>query len=231
MNLHFHILEHLKTNAETGISGFGIFSLKNKGAEISNEQSILPPAKEIVFQKDYENRSRAFVTYLSQKENVSEFEAELELKKSTNHWKDKLGSNKEFIIEGIGEFRNAENILVFKGKRIEELAPDFYGLEEIKFSEIKNTDPQINLQEEDTATGDSYQFNRSILWIFLVAVPIAGIIYFSITNREMLFGEKADFTVKNSTKRIKETKIAKDSAKTKAVQDTLKADTLKNHLK
>ena len=90
MNLPLHILNFLKTNHKTEISGFGTFSLKNSGATISSEQSILPPAKEIVFVANYENRNRAFIQYVSQQENLPEFDTELELKKHTNQWKSKL---------------------------------------------------------------------------------------------------------------------------------------------
>ena len=227
MNLPFHILNFLKTNRKTEISGFGTFSLKNSGATISSEQSILPPAKEIVFVADYENRDRTFIQHISQQENLGEFDVELELKKHTNQWKNKLEANQEFEIETIGTFRNIENELHFKGKRIDELAPDFYGLEEIKIPEIKNKVSQKENRKTASETENSYKFNKSILWIFLVAIPVAGILYFGIANPELLFGKKSNLYTTNSTHRIEPKKQINDSLKQAAIQDSLKKDSLK----
>ena len=227
MNLPLHILNFLKTNHKTEISGFGTFSLKNSGATISNEQSILPPAKEIVFVADYENRNRTFIQYISQQENLPEFDAELELKKRTNQWKSVLETNQEVEIENIGTFRNVENELYFKGKRIDELAPDFYGLEEIKIPEIKNKISSKETINSGQKSKNSYKFNKSILWIFLVAIPVAGIVYFGITNPELLFGKKSDLSVTSSTRRIEPQKPINDSLKQAVIQDSIKKDSLK----
>jgi hypothetical protein len=40
-------------------------------------------------------------------------------------------------------------------------------------------------------TEKDYQFNKSILWAFLVIIPILGIVYVAYTQQELLFGEKS----------------------------------------
>lgn len=227
MNPADYIPEYLISNAKAEISSFGVFGLKNTGAVINDQQRILPPAKEITFIPDYETKDRGFLKFVSGKENISEFEAELALKKYTNQWKAKLEADQEIYIENVGIFSNNENGISFKGERIETSAPDFYGLEEIKISEIKKADDSLKVSENDENEKNSYRFNNSILWIFLIAVPVLGIIYFALTNQELLFGKKTDFSVKTSTHRIEKKSIKPDSLKSNIVQDSLKKDSVK----
>lgn len=227
MNPANHILEYLTANSKAEISSFGIFGLKNSGAKMNDGQKILPPAKEVTFVPDYETKDRGFLKFVSEKENISEFEAELALKKYTNQWKAKLDADQEIYIENVGTFRNNENGIFFKGERIETSAPDFYGLEEIKISEIKKADDFLKVSEDEENEENSYRFNNSILWIFLIAVPVLGILYFGITNQEMIFGKKTDFSVKNSTHRIEKKPAQTDSLKNNIVQDSLKKDSVK----
>ena len=227
MNLTDHILEYLINNTKAEISSFGVFGLKNSGARINDEQRILPPAKEITFVPDFETKDLGFLKYVSTKENISHFEAELELKKETNQWKSKLENQQEIHLENIGIFKNSENQILFEGKRIETSAPDFYGLEEITISEIKKSEEKPNISTELENEKKSSGFNKSILWIFLVLVPVLAILYFAFANQELLFGKKKDFSVKTSTHRIDKKEKKPDSAKTKIVQDSIKKDSVK----
>lgn len=225
MDLTFYLLEHLKKHGRTEISGFGVFSLANTGAAISNGQSILPPAKEITFAPDREIRNRDFIRDLAREQHISEFDAELELKKFTNRYNSKIDAGENFEIEKIGAFQFEEGNLIFKGMRISGPEPDFYGLEEIRLSEIHSASPETR-PAEATESGSDYRFRKSILLIFLVAVPVAGIIFLGIRYPEMIFGKKSRLTVNNSTHRI-EKKPAADSVRQKAVADTLVSDSVR----
>ncbi len=229
MNIPVHILEFLKVHHKAEISGFGTFSLKNTTAAISEDGKILPPAKQIAFSPDFEIRNSAFIHYISQTEKVSEFEVELELKKTTNHWKNKLEADQKVEIPEIGTIWNNENGLQFKGERMEDSSPDFYGLEEISLAEIKRSKNSDIAPVESIHEKDDYTFNKSILWIFLIAIPVLGLLFFGITRRELLFGKKSfdEVSIKTSTKRIPKNSVQVDSAKIK-LQDSLKNDSLKN---
>jgi len=227
MNPAHYIPEYLIRNAKAEISSFGVFGLKNSGAVINEQQLILPPAKEITFVPDYETKDDGFLKYVSERENISLFEAELQLKKYTNQWKASLEADREVHIENTGFFRNSENGIIFKGARIENSTPDFYGLEEIKISEIKKTDDFSDDTKNEEEEQNAYRFNNSILWIFLIAFPLAGIFYFAATNQELLFGKKTDFSVKTSTHRIEKKIPENDSLKNKTVQDSIKKDSVK----
>lgn len=222
MNIPFHILNFLKTNNKVIVDGFGVFYLKNTGAIIREEGKILPPAKEIAFEVDHEIRNKDLIRYISEEENKPEIDVEIELKKNTTHWKNLLDNTTEVQLDHIGKFWNENDVLHFRGNRVEELSPDFYGLEEINLSEIKSVEqPNEELIEEEEE--GSYKFNNSILWIFLIVVPVAGLLYFGITNQELIFGKKSmkDAPIKTSTKRIPE--APKDSLGMKKA-DSLKID-------
>jgi hypothetical protein len=130
----------------------------------------------------------------------------------------------------LGRLNQGDEGLSFFGKRLSSDHPDFYGLEEIRFSDISDGE---RLMETSSKEKD-YKFSKSILWIFLVAVPVAGIVYLAITQQELLFGKKSfdSLSVQTKTKRIEKTVPVKvDSAQLK-ISDSirkagLKADSLK----
>lgn len=195
MNLSFHLLQFLKKNGTAIIPGFGVFELKNTVAAISENDKILPPSKKIIFHQDFSVSNPDFVTYLSHSENISEFEAELQLKTLTNRWKSSLETDQDLELEKIGTFHVFENKIQLEGEKIQEQIPDFYGLEEIKLSDLHS------VQTAETKEV-AYQFNNSILWLFLILIPILGLCYLGFTNQELLFGKKSDLSIKNSTHRI-----------------------------
>ena len=219
MNITNYINEFLKERNSVVVSGFGEFFLKNSKAVVDEKtKSILPPAKEIGFNIDYEAKDQGLINFISQKSGLSQSETEADLKKLADYWKKQLSENHLIDIEGLGTFYQSENAVTFKGARIEKTSPDFYGLEEIDLQNLK-TPLAHNTSVED------YKINKSILWIFLLILPVAGLIFLAFTQRERLFGKKSfdDLSVKTSTHRIKT-----DSAKiNQAKADSLKIDSLR----
>lgn len=228
MNIAAYLSGFLKSHYQVKVPGFGTFSLQNAGASLSEDGKILPPSQQISFEPDFETRDSEFVWYIAEQAGISEFEAELELKKLTNHWKNKLEADQEVDIPGVGKFWNEDSGIQFKGERLESSSPDFYGLEEISLSEIRQSSnaPQPAFQEAETE--GEYQFNNSILWIFLVGIPVLGLLFLGLTKQELIFGKKSfdEVSIKTSTKRIKKDSVKVDSAEIKH-QDSLKQDSLK----
>lgn len=220
MNTTALILEFLKKNDSVEVPGFGIFSLKNSRAKIDSEtNSILPPVKEIDFAVDYEAQNGALVNYFATQKNISAVEASNQLKSETDYWKKTLVENGELNLDNLGQIHQTENGIAFKGSRIEKSSPDFYGLEEINLSNLKKSSTGNVSKDSD------YQFNKSILWLFLLIIPVAGIVFLAFTQSEKLFGKKSftDTPVKSSTRRIEP-----DSSKIKAaIADSLKLDSIK----
>lgn len=226
MSIVKHITGFLKTKGSVTVPGFGKFFLQNSQAKFEEETgSILPPAKETGFNIDYEaGANPALLSLISSNENISVEEAEAELKKQTDYWKKQLTENDELIIEGLGKFRKAESDIKFTGERVETSVPDFYGLEQIDLKNLKKTSVQSSNSEGD------YRFNRTILWIFLLVIPIAGLAYLAITQKELLFGKKSfnNLSVQTSTHRIKKDTLKLQKARQDSIRlDSLKTDSLK----
>lgn len=189
MNISEYILEYLKEFGFAKIPDFGAFSFKNSQAVINPEdQSILPPAYEIAFESDYELQSDEFIQYLVSRKGISKETVLAELKIQTDYWKKKLQSEQMLEIPDLGSVFIEDHQVHFKGNRVEVDSPDFYGLEKIKYSEIKNRHPEISSTQKSKK---EYQLSRApIFWIVLI-LGIITLLWGAYTNQEALFGKKS----------------------------------------
>ncbi|WP_126652673.1 hypothetical protein [Chryseobacterium aureum] len=224
MNISAYILEYLKQFGTATVPGFGVFSLKNSKAIINSENgSILPPASQIEFAIDYEVQAEDLTAFIAQQKQMSLEASRSDLKIQTDFWKKKLQSEQILEIQNLGTVFIEEGHTRFKGKRIESGRPDFYGLEEIRFSDINNGE-KVNAtvnREKD------FKFKKTILWVFLLIIPVLGILYLAFTQQELLFGKKSfnKVSVQTSTHRIVKDTVMVHTPET-AVADSLKKDSL-----
>jgi len=226
MNISAYILEYLKQFGTATVPGFGVFSLKNSKAIINSENgSILPPASQIEFTIDYEVQAEDLTAFIAEQKQMSLEASRSDLKIQTDFWKKKLQAEQILEIQNLGTVFIEEGHTHFKGKRIESGRPDFYGLEEIRLSDINNgekVNTSVNREKD-------FKFRKTILWIFLLIIPVLGILYLAFTQQELLFGKKSfnNVSVQTSTHRI-----VKDTVKVMAhtpetpVSDSLKKDSL-----
>lgn len=226
MNISAYILEYLKQFGTATVPGFGVFSLKNSKAIINSENgSILPPASQIEFSIDYEVQAEDLAAFIAAQKHMSLEASRSDLKIQTDFWKKKLQAEQVLEIQNLGTVFIEDGNTHFKGKRIESGGPDFYGLEEIRFSDINNGE-KVNAsanREKD------YKFKKTILWVFLLLIPVLGILYLAFTQQELIFGKKSfdKVSVQTSTHRI-----VKDTVKITVhtpeapVSDSLKKDSL-----
>ncbi|WP_292009443.1 hypothetical protein [Chryseobacterium sp.] len=226
MNISAYILEYLKRFGTVVVPGFGVFSLESSKAIINSENgSILPPSNQIAFELDYEVQNDDLINYIQSQKNESKESVKNELEIQTDFWKKKLQADQFLEIPRLGLLSITEGESHFKGSRLEAEHPDFYGLEEIKISDIRNADKTDHSEKRD----QDYQFNKSILWIFLFLIPVLGIVYLAYTQQEFLFGKKSfdNVSVQTKTHRIQEDTVQpkKDSLKAIAV-DSLHKDSL-----
>lgn len=226
MNISAYILEYLKQFGTATVPGFGVFSLKNSKAIINSENgSILPPASQIDFTIDYEVKADELTAFIAAQKQMSLEASRSDLKIQTDFWKKKLQAEQVLEIQNLGTIFTEEGHTHFKGKRVESGRPDFYGLEEIRLSDINNGE-KVNASENREK---DYKFKKTILWTFLLVLPVLGILYLAFTQQELLFGKKSfdKVSVQTSTHRI-----VKDTVKVLAhtpevpVSDSLKKDSL-----
>jgi hypothetical protein len=74
-----------------------------------------------------------------------------------------------------------------------------------------------------------FKFKKTILWTFLLLIPVLGIVYLVFTQQELLFGKKSfnKVSVQTSTHRIvKDTVKVMVYAPQTPVSDSLKKDSL-----
>ena len=221
MNFSLSLLEFLKKQESVSIPGFGTFYLHTINAVLDQAgKNILPPGTEVAFKVDTFGPENKFPQFLSKQENITLIEAEIEIKKQINYWNATLYKDKKIEIEPLGIFFLEDSKMIFKGNRIENLSPSFYGLEEINISEIKNS---------PSRKGNSYKMNKSFLWISLLLIGVLGLTYLGITQPEMIFGKRSfkEDPPKKEAVPIKVDSLKIDSLK--AVQlsmDSIKSDSL-----
>lgn len=126
-------------------------------------------------------------------------------------------------IQNLGTIFIEDGHTHFKGNRLQSDHPDFYGLEEIRISDINST----GKPEQIVNSEDDYKFKKSILWIFLIVLPVLGLLFLAYTQQELLFGKKSfdNVSVKTKTHRIVKDTI-KLNVHTPPVQDSIKKDSL-----
>ena len=192
-----YILEFLKEHHRVQILDFGTFTMKNSAAKVVEENNnILPPAKEINLLIDASTSNDGFAEYIASKDGLMYHEAMSFLRKSADQWLTEAKDNGQYIIEGLGILSFQEDTYAFQGERLTVSSPDFFGLEEIDLEELKGSETPIY---KEPVEKDS--FGKVILWTFLIAIPVAGIIYLAITQKDKLIG-KETVVVKTATHRI-----------------------------
>lgn len=190
MNLAFHIYNFLREeNARVGISGFGVFLLEKKHATLDvNTSKILPPREVITFEKEVGENDGALAEYIAKKTGVSVADAQQQINKEVEQWNQELFLNKKLDLDKLGTIELLGQLdMVFTQKEM-DASMDYFGLEEIDLKGIQES------PEKD------YQLQKSILWGFLVGVPLLVLLFLGIQHRELIFG-KSSF---ENTKRIKE---------------------------
>ena len=190
MDITQQILQVLNTQEKLELAGLGSLSLVKKHAELDvQNDKILPPKKELVFNLDRGQKARNAFNDLS-----------------SQILKDLLEKG-IYEISGVGKWTNFAGKIDFVANP-QVAGDDFYGFEEIIVPRVGAGSPQLmQVAEED------YKYNKSILWAFLVLMPVAGILYFAATQKEKIFG-KASF------ESLELSKIEKKSAKPAVIDST-----------
>ena len=227
MNISAYILEYLKQFGTVEVPGFGIFSLENSKAIINSENgSILPPASTIVYTEDHEAKADDLAAFIAGQKQMTLEASKTDLQIQTDFWKKKLQADHTLDINGLGTIFIENGVSQFKGNRLQSDHPDFYGLEEIRISDMHTGGPKAVISSD---AGKDYKFNKSILWAFLIIIPVLGILYVAYTQQELLFGEKSfdktDISVQTKTRRIQKDTVKVQQHMAPAA-DSLKKDSV-----
>ncbi|GEN75831.1 hypothetical protein [Chryseobacterium hagamense] len=227
MNISAYILEYLKQFGTVTVPDFGVFSLEKSKAVINSENgSILPPASTIKYAPDYEAKSDDLAAFIAGQKQMTLEASKTDLQIQTDFWKKKLQAEQILEVQGLGTVYIEDGSTRFKGQRLQSDHPDFYGLEEIRISDMQAHSPKSAVSSN---AEKDYKFNKSILWAFLIIIPVVGIIYVGFTQQELLFGEKS-FENTPISVQTKTHRIQKDTVKVQQhaapVTDSLKKDSI-----
>ncbi|MFN3020859.1 hypothetical protein ACK1KB_07725 [Chryseobacterium sp. TY3] len=203
MDMAQQILQVLNAQGQLELAGLGMLSLITKHAELDvQNDKILPPKKELIFNLDRGQKADNQFNGLS-----------------SQILKDLLEKG-NYDLAGIGNWTNFAGKIDFVADS-QIAANDFYGFEEIEVPRVGAHAPQLM-----PSLDEDYKFNKSILWTFLVVIPIAGILYVAFTQKDQLFG-------KSSFKSVELSKIEKQPTKPVVVDslgvkpsDSIKSDSL-----
>ncbi|RCU43587.1 hypothetical protein EIZ47_05330 [Chryseobacterium lacus] len=217
MNISADILDFVKEKGKAPVPGFGIFSFESTAAQLNSDtKTLLPPAGRIVFESDYTISDNRIIDFIASKNNIPHHEAQTALEKMTAFWKNKTELAEPFEAEGLGEFQMHDDRLLFKGKRAEQIHPDFYGLEQIVLADLKN-----NQTKSDTS--GNYRFRKSFWWWFPILIIMGIIVYFAATQKELLFGAPSFLQPEEVAEAPQ---IQEEKKIIPAVSDSMKADTM-----
>ena len=223
MNFSQLILEFLHVHGQVHLPGFGTFYLQNINALLDEAgKFILPPGKEVAFKTSVTGTGQDFAHFVAEQNNITLSEAEETIKNQLFNWNESLLAEQKISVEHLGTFYLEDNRTLFKGNRTENRSPDFYGLEEIKLSEIK----------AGRAGSESYKMNTSWMWItgFLLIAGIGG--YFALMQPDIIFGQKSFSDkplLKVNPSAVKTDTIKTDSLKSSVLKaDSLRADSIKS---
>jgi nucleoid DNA-binding protein len=214
MNLGLHIFNFLQENKKAELPGFGVFTLTKKSAILDEATAkLLPPSQEITFAENKTLFNSILSKYIAEKEEENLFLAQTKIKDEVDRWKNDLSENKTLHVENLGTFYLNEGVITLHEEKDITKNPQFFGLEEIKLEEIKTSKFTSETTED---TENQYVFNYSILWIFLLILPIGGLLYLALNYPDKIFGKKSfDMSVKTSTQRIEKEAVI-DSSKVKS---------------
>lgn len=223
MNLGLHIFNYLQENGRVELPGFGIFTAEKKSAQLDETSAVLsPPVQEIKFQKNFLVFNSDLSKYMAELADENLFVVQTQIKEVVLLWQEELQKNKRLHIEELGDFvqENQEILLISKDNFITN--PSYFGLEKIDLNAIVNSAEQ-EFQDSD----NQYVFSQSILWTFLLIIPVGGIIYLAMNYQDQIFGKKSfeqkvtNTALNQSKQPLKSQVKAKDSLIT-PMRDSLK---------
>ena len=201
MDLTFYIYSFLREqNTLVNIPKFGVFYLEKKHAIVDESTfQILPPSEMVSFEKKEVLGNIDLIDFISQRVGESFEYVQNEVTKEVEKWNRELALNKKLILPKLGEMVLSENGEWFFIPEKNESSQDYFGLEAIKLDKIKRGEIE------------NCFLQKSILWIFLVVVPLVVLVYLSVVYQDLILGESSFENTYRIEKKDKSTILNKDT--------------------
>ena len=140
MKLNNYIYPLLKEHNCVVIPDFGSFVCRNISAKFTeNHSQLLPPNKEIVFNKNLKNNDGILIKNISEIKNISYAESEEKIKLWVKKIKKKIKKGKSISFENIGSLRKIDRNYIFEPNPNSIFLKSSYGLSAVDSLQINNT--------------------------------------------------------------------------------------------
>ena len=172
MKIQDYIRELLIKNQGVIIPGFGGFVSEYEPSVFDvTENKFLPPAKKILFKKEYSYTDNLLIDYISEKENITKEESAEELKNFIERLQKSLGNGEKIAINGVGELgKNSKGEIFFEQDKESNLLADSFGLKAIKTKPIQQPKKEIK-----HAPVVKKKTNKKVVYLSAIVVVLIGI--------------------------------------------------------
>ena len=140
MKFNNHIYPLLKEYNCVVIPNFGSFVCRNISAKFSeNHTQLLPPNKEIVFNKTLKENDGLLIKTISDQKNISYSESEKKINSWVKKINKKINSGKSISFQNIGLLRKVDKNFIFEPNRNSIFLKSSYGLSAVDSLEVNST--------------------------------------------------------------------------------------------
>ena len=140
MKFNNHIYPLLKEYNCVVIPNFGSFVCRNISAKFSeNHTQLLPPNKEIVFNKTLKEYDGVLIKTISDQKNISYSESEKKINSWVKKINKKINSGKSISFQNIGLLRKVDKNFIFEPNRNSIFLKSSYGLSAVDSLEVNST--------------------------------------------------------------------------------------------
>ena len=140
MKFNKHIFPLLKEYDCVVIPNFGSFVCRNISAKFSeNRSKLLPPNKEIVFNKNLKKNDGVLVKNISELKNISYSDAEEKINSWVKKINKKINKGKSIAFENIGSLRKIGKNFIFEPNHNSIFLKSSYGLSAVDTLQINKT--------------------------------------------------------------------------------------------
>ena len=168
------------------ITNFGAFVCNHTSAKLDDVTGILsPPGKSILFNSQLKENDGLLINHISQKENISLDDAQIELAKFVEDCKKNLSQFKSLRFEKIGLLTlNDENKIIFSQDSNINYNKNSFGFQDLVNNKISRDHAEV-VEESLKIIKSKKTFNsKRILKAAAILIPLIGISLLSITQEK-----------------------------------------------
>jgi nucleoid DNA-binding protein len=199
------ITSYLIQKKECNLPLLGHFRIKTKSADFEKaNKQIFPPTDEILYSEFAANLSGDLITYISNLQNITGYEAERKINNWCHYAKEKLDSGEKIIFNSLGSLqKDAVGNIFFQRKK----GTSFY--EPVSAERIihKNVEHSVLVGDTETTSGVMNEFFREELiekkawwkvWaIVLLTISLLVLVFYFYTHEfsETGIGNQGSFRI------------------------------------